>query len=71
MFGYVTVVSGSLLLSMCTSFGVSCPPVVTYTEEFQEQASQELPNAGPAVQQLVNDYGAARDAARVCQSMQR
>jgi len=43
----------------------ACPPLVTYSKEFQQKAAQELPKAGENVQVLVNDYGNLRQACRV------
>lgn len=46
----------------------ACPPVVTYSGEFQARVAQELallPD-GSAVVEMMSDYAVMRDQARVC-----
>ena len=45
-----------------------CPPVVEYSEEFQERAGEELVMlpVGSAIIEMLNDYAVMREQARVC-----
>jgi hypothetical protein len=48
-----------------------CPPVVTYTMEFQAAAGAEMAmlnqlGLAPHVRQMIGDYGAERDRLRAC-----
>lgn len=54
-----------MALSSCVTSG--CPPLTTYSKEFQQKAAIEidrLPTGSPT-KQLVSDYGKLRDACRV------
>ena len=46
----------------------ACPPVVEYSGEFQVRAAEELEMLpdGAAVVEMMADYAAMRDQARVC-----
>ena len=57
----------SLLLGACTVTLAGCPPLTTYSKEFQTRAAAQLralPSASP-IAILVTDYGKIRDACRV------
>jgi hypothetical protein len=51
-------------------FRSRCPPIRNYTADFQKQAAKELVKAGPAVQEMVTDYGQHRDACRAIEKKQ-
>jgi len=57
----------SILLGACTVTVSGCPPLTTYSAEFQKRAAQQLRALPPAspVAVLVTDYGKIRDACRV------
>lgn len=70
----VVLLVGASWLTGCTTAGfeavgvAACPPVVEYSREFQAQAAEEmamLPD-GSAVVEMMADYAAMRDQARVC-----
>ncbi|KAA8607540.1 hypothetical protein AL036_10185 [Salipiger aestuarii] len=69
----VLVIATSWLTGCATAgfeaVGVAeCPPVVEYSREFQARAAEEmamLPD-GSAVVEMMADYAAMRDQARVC-----
>ena len=59
--------ASSLLLGACTVTVSGCPPLTTYSAEFQKKAAAQLralPSTSP-VAILVTDYGKFRDACRV------
>lgn len=59
--------ASSLAACQSTAGGGGCPPLVSYSKEFQKQAARELRMtraAAPNVAQLVVDYGKMRDACR-------
>jgi hypothetical protein len=71
----VLVIATSLLTGCATAgFEVggvaACPPVVEYSREFQARAAEELVTVplGSAVVEMMRDYAAMRDQARVCLS---
>jgi hypothetical protein len=70
--GYVALVTGSLLLSMCAgTYGITCPQIVNYSPEIQKQAAEELrSNDIPVTKEMIRDYLKTRDAIRVCQDYQ-
>jgi hypothetical protein len=51
-------------------FRSRCPPLRSYTADFQKQAAKELPKSGSAVQEMVTDYGQFRDACRAIEKAQ-
>lgn len=63
------VLTAALLSSGCAIKTISvCPPVIPYTDEFQERAADEL-EALPddsAVGVMVEDYLVTRDMLRAC-----
>jgi len=70
----VVLLVGASWLTGCATAGfeavgvAACPPVVEYSREFQARAAGEmamLPD-GSAVVEMVADYAAMRDQARVC-----
>jgi len=56
----------SLALAGCQTVTSGCPPLVTYSAEFQREAAGELRtlSAGSRVATMVVDYGKMRDACR-------
>ena len=48
----------------------TCPPVVDYSREFQARAAEELARLpeGSAIEEMLGDYAAMREQARVCGS---
>ncbi len=68
------LVIGASWLTGCATAGfeavgvAACPPVVEYSREFQARAAEEmamLPD-GSTVVEMMADYAAMRDQARVC-----
>ncbi len=57
-----------LLLTGCstTVYKPYCPPLFTYTKEFNIQLADELLTAGPNTKRTIADYIALRDAIREC-----
>jgi len=57
-------------LSGCSYFrAVACPPLITYSDEFQAKAQSQLKKVrpeAPEVGVLVDDYGKTRNAIRKC-----
>lgn len=47
-----------------------CPPVVEYSRDLQARAADELDllPEGPAIAEMLADYGVMRDQARACAS---
>lgn len=64
---WLSIVATMTLLTGCTTVSsrVSCPPLVTYSAEFQKQTAEEFSRAGENIRVLVTDYGKLRDACRV------
>lgn len=56
------------LLSACTTtvYKPYCPPLFTYSKEFNVALADELLTAGPNTKRVVLDYIATRDAIRAC-----
>ena len=46
----------------------ACPPVVEYSEDFQESAAEELAllPEGSAIMEMLSDYAVMREQARTC-----
>lgn len=46
----------------------ACPPVVEYSEDFQESAAEELVllPEGSAIMEMLSDYAVMREQARTC-----
>lgn len=65
----LSIALSTTLLAACQTPPFSrttCPPLVTYSPEFQRRAASELQAlpAGSAVGAMIVDYGKARDACR-------
>ena len=64
----LSIATLAIPLSACNkaiSDHLQCPPLVTYSREFQTQAAKELDRApGSAIAVLVTDYSKLRDACR-------
>jgi hypothetical protein len=67
--------SGALLLSGCfwaQGSRLMCPPIVEYSDAFQDRAAKELDDAEkadvpqPYVNRLLDDYHELRQAAKAC-----
>lgn len=56
-----------MLLNGCAEVISRCPPLTTYSREFQSRAADELDRLPPQspVATMVVDYGKLRDACRV------
>lgn len=64
---WLSVASIALLLSGCSAatFKTRCPPLVSYSRDFQSRAADALAKAPAEVAELVADYSKMRDACRV------
>ena len=68
------LVLATIWLSGCATVGSdgnrlgTCPPVVEYSQEFQERAAEELAllPQGSAIAVLLSDYAVMREQARAC-----
>lgn len=59
----------SLALGACQQSTITrCPPLASYSADFQRRAAEQLRRSGEAVGQLVVDYGKLRDACRASEA---
>ena len=58
----------TMCLAGCGTTISSCPPLRSYTPEFQERAAAELAGlpADSALAEMIADYGQLRDRLRLC-----